>query len=1222
MAYASEATGTSRDASTFRLRTAAMAPQARVEDARSNQTGHDAATPRAFNGTSNQKKGLHRQSSRDPKGTESGSRDSNVDLDASNQRPVAVLVHDPSERQHQLEEADHWQPTEQLASEGNLVPMALPSKAIERAEQRPTAASSDARVASRAFNGTLNGSSSAGQSSRPGPIDENNQGTDEALSMDISSSGNEIESRRLAANSNASNELVERERVDNATIPGNTPSIKVESNPSENTPEGSRMTGSVHFVEKPGANGDLADPVVLIVSIPPNQETIKYKAKDRVAIWNRDECRKISGNAAPLARNLRKYLAKYTACEVYCGQDLDEQGRLRSLETRGGTGGLGEHVPIWNRVKKLKISGNASPLAKNLRAYLLRHPDCEVYTGQDLTMGGGSAMASATPNRAALAGIATMQHLGTTLYARPGTVNGTGTSLENGRQEHANASKVSGRDAQPSLLDDEASRLLLPDLAAVPEIASALAAGLAGDSHALGNGVEYRCIAAHGISCTCRRCMDTEVELYQHLASSCSCSDCASTAEIDDVDVGSESAPERSSTKSETASIGDAEGVLFGNIEEYRPVSAETIGQPAPLPAYAGDQRITITSVRTAQGLVLLVPHQALHAGLCPTPGSEPAQGSATDLRVDMTSQALSSGPDMQQTLLSSSSSFSESRYLVVPGKHIAAALASCLSVADESRVCSRCRLEQLDQTTSDRVASVVSDPADVVETIIRAVGLSAPTTEASRVEKREDSPLPQPADPVPDLHAASAMPWPTADEPSESSPADAPAQKSDAWQVSSIALVTPQQQKTNFIESDPKSATNDPDRTDEATLELEPAAEPITMKHAVGVAADLGELVDPSRPAERINTRHPEGQDLAMSPKQARHLSTDHQAFRRGTSSRRYHRRTTHSEPPAARPLVSATPDASYASSRRRHRGRGKRSKHLHGLAFAYRHLQRMRQIDAYERALLRLSSDESGTVWSPASVDPDDNDDGDIVIDPNWWQWTGNPFEHDLGPLGNGLLGDIPWTLFDDEAYDWYESGSDRKSLHRSAHRVASLDRQDSCRVTRRRPARAEAVQDSSSSSLQATESNQNNGQDTREAVQDSSSSSSFDTEPHRKTDGDIRSIRRRRRRPGLHTSLVPYHASTANEHTEQDRIPCRVGLLAKTGHEHCAAASVPTKRVLRHHDPRCPQPRWSADAEQAQGRRSKRGRVTNDDPIWKDRSKRQSQVALNTNSTSVSF
>lgn len=92
-----------------------------------------------------------------------------------------------------------------------------------------------------------------------------------------------------------------------------------------------------------------------------------------VTIWNTIELRKVAGNAAPLRRNLARFLAAHPECQEYTGQDKDP----------ALAGALDKHVPIWHKTYQRKVTGNAAPLRKNLAAYLRKHTHCEVYDGQD-----------------------------------------------------------------------------------------------------------------------------------------------------------------------------------------------------------------------------------------------------------------------------------------------------------------------------------------------------------------------------------------------------------------------------------------------------------------------------------------------------------------------------------------------------------------------------------------------------------------------------------------------------------------------------------------------------------------------------------------------------------------------------------------------------------------------------------------------------------------------
>eukprot|EP00742_Colponemidia_sp_Colp-10_P001587 GILJ01001706.1.p1 GENE.GILJ01001706.1~~GILJ01001706.1.p1 ORF type:complete len:471 (-),score=51.96 GILJ01001706.1:237-1649(-) len=55
-----------------------------------------------------------------------------------------------------------------------------------------------------------------------------------------------------------------------------------------------------------------------------------------------------------------------------------------------------KRVTLWHKVEKRSICGNAAPMAKNLSEYMAKHPDVEIYTGQDKV---GAPIESPRPGR-------------------------------------------------------------------------------------------------------------------------------------------------------------------------------------------------------------------------------------------------------------------------------------------------------------------------------------------------------------------------------------------------------------------------------------------------------------------------------------------------------------------------------------------------------------------------------------------------------------------------------------------------------------------------------------------------------------------------------------------------------------------------------------------------------------------------------------------------------
>ena len=147
--------------------------------------------------------------------------------------------------------------------------------------------------------------------------------------------------------------------------------------------EGARgpMNGepSLNAVLQPKFSSRCASTVVA----DPNRE-----AKQHITVWHKTEKRKVAGSAAPLLRNVHKYLQQNDQYELYTDQDKVNGRRPVARRTQFQNVrdiyaiGPGERIPVWHILEKRQISGNAAPLKKNIEKYLQKNPHLEIFTNQ------------------------------------------------------------------------------------------------------------------------------------------------------------------------------------------------------------------------------------------------------------------------------------------------------------------------------------------------------------------------------------------------------------------------------------------------------------------------------------------------------------------------------------------------------------------------------------------------------------------------------------------------------------------------------------------------------------------------------------------------------------------------------------------------------------------------------------------------------------------------
>lgn len=108
----------------------------------------------------------------------------------------------------------------------------------------------------------------------------------------------------------------------------------------------------------------------------------------RVTVWHKSKRQKLSGKDAPEAGGLLQWLGDNPDYEVFCGQLGKPLAKPAAVRPPGPAE---KRVEIWNRKLGRRLAGNVAPYRKNLEKYLLKHPDCELYTNQEEThrVGGG-----------------------------------------------------------------------------------------------------------------------------------------------------------------------------------------------------------------------------------------------------------------------------------------------------------------------------------------------------------------------------------------------------------------------------------------------------------------------------------------------------------------------------------------------------------------------------------------------------------------------------------------------------------------------------------------------------------------------------------------------------------------------------------------------------------------------------------------------------------------
>mmetsp|Transcript_18432 Transcript_18432/g.24333 ORF Transcript_18432/g.24333 Transcript_18432/m.24333 type:complete len:1224 (+) Transcript_18432:131-3802(+) len=103
----------------------------------------------------------------------------------------------------------------------------------------------------------------------------------------------------------------------------------------------------------------------------------------KVEIWDKVNKKKIAASKLPKQKNLEKYLASHPGHIVYSEQDKANKSKSVAASMDSLKEYMSTRVAVWNKDTQKKITGDKAPTRQTLAKFFKSNPNCEVYWNQD-----------------------------------------------------------------------------------------------------------------------------------------------------------------------------------------------------------------------------------------------------------------------------------------------------------------------------------------------------------------------------------------------------------------------------------------------------------------------------------------------------------------------------------------------------------------------------------------------------------------------------------------------------------------------------------------------------------------------------------------------------------------------------------------------------------------------------------------------------------------------